>query len=175
VLSGCKDPSKQFDLLENHIIRLRSHCLQWQRSRIIVYVERNLGHEAEHHRHALKHLPGVFFREDAKNGRVGVLTTHDVKLGMSTLLNIMLRENRIGCVPETHLICKNPREFIVRLREQLHVYSFQFKDATNPFGKQRVVLTGKVGGMADDLVIAVRTPNPYSLAVSFPLINTLPL
>lgn len=74
VLSGCKDPQKQFDLVQDHIERIRKNSY-WYNSRIIIYVERNLGHEAEHHRHALKDIPGVFFREDAKNG-VCVALTH---------------------------------------------------------------------------------------------------
>ncbi len=67
ILSGCKDPQKQFNLVEEHIRRLRKNPA-WYNSRVIIYVERNLGHEAEHHRYALKDIPGVFFREDAKNG-----------------------------------------------------------------------------------------------------------
>jgi hypothetical protein len=125
-------------------------------SRVVIYVERNLGHEAEHHRHALKDLSGVFFREDPKQGRVGLLTTNDIKHGCATLLNIMLREQRVGVVQEDELICKNPRDFVLKLKEQLNVYSYQFKDAPDTFGKQRVALTGKVGGMKDDLVIALQ-------------------
>ena len=119
----------------------------WRNSRIIIYVERNLGHEAEYHRHALKNLAGVFFREDAKNGRVGILTTNDVKHGMSTLLNIMLREQRICVLTEDKMICKNAREFILKLKEQMNVYSYQFKDAKDTFGSSRVALSGKVGAI----------------------------
>jgi hypothetical protein len=98
----------------------------------------------------------VFFREDAKNNRVGVLTTQDVKFGMSTLLNIMLRDSRLCILPQDKLICKNPRDFCIRLKEQMNVYSLQFKDPDGPFGKQRVALTGKVGGLKDDIVIALQ-------------------
>ena len=81
----------------------------WSNSRIVIYVERNLGHEAEHHRHALKDIRGVFFREDPKNGRVGLLTTNDIKHGMATLLNIMLREQRLCVLHEEKLICNNAK------------------------------------------------------------------
>jgi hypothetical protein len=156
ILSGCKEPEKQFDLVADHIRRLRAGPHEWCNSRVIIYVERNLGHEAEHHRHALKNLPGVFFREDAKKGRVGLLTTNDIKHGMSTLLNIMLRENRVCMLKEEDLVCRNAHDFVLRLREQLNVYSYQFKDPSDTFGKQRVALTGKVGGMKDDIVIALQ-------------------
>jgi hypothetical protein len=42
------------------------------------------------------------------------------------------------------------------LQEQMKVYSFQFKQAVNCFGKQRVALCGKVGCMKDDVVIALQ-------------------
>jgi hypothetical protein len=156
VLSGCKDPQKQFDLVADHIRRLRRAHLEWRNSRVIIYVERNLGHEAEHHRHALKDIPGVYFREDPKNGRVGLLTTQEIKFGCATLLNIMLREQRLCMLPEADLVCRDAKEFIIRLRDQLNVYSYQYKDPSDSFGKQRVALTGKVGGMKDDIVIALQ-------------------
>jgi hypothetical protein len=87
---------------------------------------------------------------------VGVLTTNDVKHGCATLLNIMLRDSRICILPEDKLICKNPRDFCIRLKEQMNVYSLQFKDGADVFGKTRVALTGKVGGMKDDIVIALQ-------------------
>ena len=119
--------------------------LSWGTSRIVIYVERNLGHEAEHHRHALKNLRGVFFREDPKNGRVGLLTTNDIKHGMATLLNIMLREQRLCILPEDKLVCKHPKDFINKMKEQMNVYSYQFKEAKDTFGSGRVALSGKVG------------------------------
>jgi hypothetical protein len=156
VLSGCKEPQKQFDLVADHIRRVRRNHIEWRNSRVVIYVERNLGHEAEHHRHALKDIPGVYFREDPKNGRVGLLTTNDIKHGCATLLNIMLREQRLCMLPESKLVCRDAKNFIIRLREQLNVYSYQYKDANDSFGKQRVALTGKVGGMKDDIVIALQ-------------------
>ena len=154
-MSGCKEPQKQFDLVADHIRRLRMST-SWSNSRIVIYVERNLGHEAEHHRHALKDIRGVFFREDPKNGRVGLLTTNDIKHGMATLLNIMLREQRLCVLHEEKLICNNAKEFILKLKEQMNVYSYQFKDAKDTFGSGRVALSGKVGGLKDDLIIALQ-------------------
>jgi hypothetical protein len=89
----------------------------------------------------------VFFREDPKNGRVGLLTTNDIKHGAATLLNIMLREQRLCILPEDKLICKNAREFTLKLKEQMNVYSYQFKDAKDTFGSGRVALSGKVGAI----------------------------
>lgn len=36
------------------------------------------------------------------------------------------------------------------------MYSLQFKSAVNVFGKQRQALSGKVGGMKDDVVICLQ-------------------
>jgi len=38
----------------------------------------------------------------------------------------------------------------------MKVYSFQFKQAANCFCKQHGTLCGKVGGMKDDVVIALQ-------------------
>lgn len=48
--------------------------------------------QAEHHARALSNLPGVSFYRDEKRGRVGMLTTLDVKHAMCTLTNAMLRQ-----------------------------------------------------------------------------------
>ena len=50
------DPGKQFDLVHEHIVRLR-RLQGYGASRVIVYVERNLGFEAEHHQRALASIP----------------------------------------------------------------------------------------------------------------------
>ena len=36
------------------------------------------------------------------------------------------------------------------------IYSMQFKDPSTTFGKQQCCLSGKVGGMRDDLVICLQ-------------------
>ena len=44
----------------------------------------------------------------------------------------------------------------IKLREQLEVYSFQYKEALNTFQKSRAALSGKIGGMKDDVAICVQ-------------------
>lgn len=156
VLSGSKDPQRQFDLVADHIERLRRSNHLWINSRIIIYVERNLGHEAEHHRYALQHLRNTYFREDAKAGRVGILTTENIKHGAATLLNIMLRENRVSIEPEPSFVSRNPHDYHLRLREQLGMYSYTFKEAQDTFQKTRIALSGKIGGSKDDIVICLQ-------------------
>ena len=123
-------------------------------SKFIVMVECNLGFEAEHHERHFNGMPNVHFRVDHKVARFGILTTEEIKYSMCTLLNTMLREQRV-CIFES-FVSEKAEDNLRRLREQLHVYSLQFKNAVNVFGKQRQALSGKVGGMKDDVVICLQ-------------------
>lgn len=42
------------------------------------------------------------------------------------------------------------------LRDEMEIYSYQFKQATTVFGKGQVALSGKVGGMRDDLAVLLQ-------------------
>ena len=92
--------------------------------------------------------------------RYGILTTEDIKHAMCTLLDTMLREQRVSVMPT--LLSERPADNAARLRDQLHIYSLQFKQAADTFGKTRVALNGKVGGMKDDVVIALQLAIYYS-------------
>jgi len=154
-----QEPEKQFALVERHISRLRDIAM-FQHSEIIIMVERNLGFEAEHHQRALAGIPMTRHRTDHTAQRYGILTTQDIKMGMMTLLNNMLREQQVNLYSE--LISDDAVSNRKRLKEQLSIYSFQFKSAADVFGKQRISLNGKVGGMKDDVVIALQLAIYYS-------------
>lgn len=153
------EPSKQFGILERHIARLRTQQMLYH-SEIIVMVERNLGNEAEHHERHFNGTPGVRFRIDHAKQRFGIQTTEEVKYAMCTLTNNMLRDQRL-CF-RNPLLSEDPDANRKRIREQLQIYSYQFKAAQNVFGKQRVALCGKVGGMKDDAAIALQLAIYYS-------------
>ena len=153
------EPEKQFALVQRHINRIRSHD-EFDTSEIVVMVERNLGFEAEHHERALSGLSNVRFRVDHSAKRFGILTTEEIKYAMMTLVNNMLRDQRIALY--ANLVSEDPQANRRRLKEQLVVYSFQFQSALNCFGKQRVALCGKVGGMKDDVCIALQLAIYYS-------------
>lgn len=86
---------------------------------------------------------------------MGVLTTVETKHAMATILNTMLRERRVH-VDKQNLISRDAKGMIVRLREQMEIYSYQFKQAINTFGKDLISLSGKVGGMKDDICICLQ-------------------
>jgi hypothetical protein len=123
-------------------------------SPIVIFVERNLGFEAEHHKRALETIPGVSFYLDQKANRVGVLTTEAIKHAMCQLVVVMLQERRIHV--HSPLVSKDAKGMLLRLREQMEVYSYQFKMGLNTFQKDRVALSGKVGGMKDDICICLQ-------------------
>lgn len=155
----CTEPERQFALVERHINNIRK-VREFVLSQIVIMVERNLGFEAEHHQRALNGITGVRFRVDHAARRYGILTTEEVKYAMMTLFNNMLRDQRVAF--REPLISEDPVAARRRIQEQMKVYSFQFKQAVNCFGKQRVALCGKVGGMKDDVVIALQLAVYYS-------------
>jgi len=152
-MESLAEPDRQFNLVSEHILGLRKDPYR-ALSKVKVYVERNLGFEAEHHHRALGTMPGVEFFVDHKAGRVGVLTTNATKHAMSTILNTMMRERRVHVAKL--VVSRDPRAVLLRLREQLEIYSYQYKQAGSTFGKNQVALSGKVGGMKDDLCICLQ-------------------
>lgn len=120
---------------------------------VFIYVERNLGFEAEHHARALDHLPNVKFRVDRHADRIGMLTTNSIKHASCELLNYMLREDRVAL--HQHFVSRAASENKTKLRDQLEMFSYQWKMADNVFQTDRCALSGKVGGMKDDIVMAL--------------------
>jgi 16S rRNA G1207 methylase RsmC len=147
------EPGKQFALVVRHIERIRQVPML-QFSEIVVMCERNLGFEAEHHERALRGIAKTRHRIDHAAKRFGVLTTQEIKHAMCTLTSTMMREQRVNILKP--LLSENPAGNAKRLNEQLTIYSLQFKEAANVFGKGRAALSGKVGGMKDDVVIAMQ-------------------
>ena len=152
---GWADPERHFQLVTEHIRAVR-RLQELTFSTVVVIVERNLGFEAEHLQRGLCHLEGVRFYHDQQANRVGVLTTENVKLGAMTLTNIMLREKRVHVLPDTQFVSATVTQTKVKLREQLQIYSFQFKQPDSVFQKSRYALSGKVGGLKDDVVICLQ-------------------
>eukprot|EP00960_Hanusia_phi_P004255 124570-Hanusia_phi.AAC.4 len=129
-------------------------------SEFVIMVERNLGYEAEHHQPAFNGIPMIRFRVDHKAQRYGILTTHEIKHAMCTMLNTVLRERRLHLCD--YFVSRDPKGMKRRLREQLEIYSYQFKSAASVFNKDQLALSGKVGGMKHDVAIALQLVVYYS-------------
>jgi hypothetical protein len=140
-------------LVRTHIRELRQ-IPDFQFSQILIFVERNLGFEAEHFERALQFEENVVFYRDMQANRTGILTTDSVKLAAMTMTNVMLREQRVNLYAE--VVSRDAQEIRRRLREQLEIYSLQFKTADTVFQKNKYALSGKVGGFKDDIVICLQ-------------------
>ena len=151
----CAEPEKQFDLVRRHVRDLRK-IAQFEYSDLMIIVERNLGFEAEHMQRALRDEPLTRFWRDAQQQRTGVTTTDVIKHAAMTLTNVFLRERRLCLLPNEMFVAHDPLEVKRRIREQLEIYSLQFKTGETVFTKTRIALSGKVGGFKDDLVICLQ-------------------
>ena len=83
-----------------------------------------------------------------------MLTTNPIKHAMCQLVVLMLEERRIHL--RKPLVSRDPRGRALRLREQMEIYSYQYKAALTTFQKDAVALSGKVGGMKDDICICLQ-------------------
>lgn len=91
---------------------------------------------------------------DRTASRVGVQTTEATKHAMMQLVVVMLRERRLHMADP--LVSNDPKGMRVLLREQMETYGIQVKLAANTFQKERIALSGKVGGMRDDICICLQ-------------------
>lgn len=101
-------------------------------------------------------MDNVTFHFDAKRGRVGVATTLPIKHAAVTLTNTMLMEDRIALLKAPYFVSKDEKGAKQKLREQMEIYSYQYKTASTVFGKEQMALSGKVGGMKDDVCICLQ-------------------
>ena len=98
-----EEPERQFALVRQHIAMIRQ-IPELKFSPIQIFVERNLGFEAEHLEREFRNEEMVLFYRDRQANRTGILTTENVKLGAMTTTNVMLREKRIHMLPENKLV-----------------------------------------------------------------------
>jgi hypothetical protein len=83
---------------------------------IQIFVERNLGFEAEHFERALQFEENVVFYRDQQACRTGILTTESVKMAAMTMTNVMLREQRVNLLTDDKLVSRDPQEIRRKLR-----------------------------------------------------------
>ena len=150
-----KDPFRTFSLLDAHIQKVRSSYTDLMFSCCKVIVERNLGFEAEHLFRECRKFENLQFMKERNSDRIGVLTTQTLKLGFTTYTNILLRENRVFCVPPERFIDLNKAGSRDMLFDQLSFFSFTFSAPTSVLMKERFAISGKANGGKDDLVMFI--------------------
>lgn len=127
-------------------------------------MESNLGYESEHHERALRGMPNVVFHVDTHRKRVGVTTTLPIKHAAVTLTASLLMEDRLSIAGQ--LVSLDDGAVRAKLREQMQIYSYQFKGASTVFSRDQMALSGKVGGMKDDVCICLQMVIYHSAALT---------
>lgn len=101
----------------------------------------------------------TFYRDDQHN-RYGVQTTNATKHAMCQLTVLMLDERRLHV--RKPLSSRDPQAMLIKLREQMEIYSYQYKQAQTTFQKDVIAISGKVGGMKDDVCICLQLACYYT-------------
>ena len=146
-----KDPYKTFELLKNHIHTVRDCYSEFVLGPVHIIVERNLGFEAEHvYRECRDSVEHCNFVCEPGVDRIGVLTTHTRKLAYVSVMNIMLRDDRIFAVDDTEWIDIGKNNTRSMLMDQLSFFGFLF---SRP--EEKVAINGKSAGGKDDICMAI--------------------
>jgi len=83
------EPDRQFALVKEHIAALKANLYRTV-SKVKIYVERNLGFEAEHHHRALGDIPGVQFYVVRVNASVPVIYITNKTTAINKHKNILI-------------------------------------------------------------------------------------
>lgn len=75
---------------------------------------------------------------------------------MCTLTNAMLRERRICLLRDPYFVSLEEIPLKKLLRDEMGIYSYQFKSAASVFQKDACALSGKVGGFKDDFCVVLQ-------------------
>ena len=131
---------------------------------IVVAVESNLGLEASHIDHMLRHTKEcVVLKETGSQGKCGVLTTNQRKMEFVAVLEDLLLQNAI-CISD-RLVSDDPDTCLKTLRKQLEHYRMLSNEIgrNTVFGAPKVTYSGKVGedgrpahSLQDDLCISLQ-------------------
>ena len=144
-------------LLANHLEMVRRIDLL-QGSTAVMSFESNLAFESQHLLHHLQTTGfsrWVSLAEGAHNA-LGWLTTNSRKEAMALMLREVLRVGKISYHPNFFSLSMTREEAKRRIGEELRNYSVITEPSKSHFGKPRKTYTGKIGGMQDDIAIAVQ-------------------
>ena len=151
-----KDPYKTFALLKEHVDFIRMHNPEHTASQVCIIVERNLGFEAEHlYRECQNTIENSCYMYEPGAERIGVLTTHARKIAYVSVMNNMLRDNRIYAASTTTWVEHEKNNSRSQLLDQLRFFGFSFSHTENAFQKEKMAISGKSSGGKDDLCMAL--------------------
>ncbi len=150
-----RNEREEYELLHRHYTKLMSNVTLRQ-SQFIFIPENNLGMEHHHLDAMVKDIPGVttFWETEKKPGITKTeKSTREYQFLLSNCLaNGGLRFDRtlFTCTRE-----KTPQAMLDMLEDQMSRYHWAVKKANDEHGEDRTKLTGKVGNLQDDLLIAI--------------------
>ena len=151
-----KEPEKTFQLLRDHVDAVRRTHSMLLYSTVRIIIENNLGFEGQHLYRECKSIDNSrFVCEPGKMTRVGVHTTHELKLAFVVYTNVLLRETRVFAHPEESWVEVNSNGTRKILQEQLNYFGFVFSKPDNIFQKERVQVSGKSAG-GESFYVCVR-------------------
>jgi len=153
----CRDVRQTHALLLNHLNTIRGMPLMNHTTAVLSF-ESNLAYESQHLLHHLqinKFQRWVSLAEGAHN-QLGWLTTHSRKEGMALQLRESLRVGKIAYSPHFFSLSMSRDEAKKRLGGEMRNFSVITEPSKSQFGKSRKTYTGKLGGMQDDVCIALQ-------------------
>jgi hypothetical protein len=93
---------------------------------------------------------------EGQGGGLGWLTTHETKEMMCFLLRDALKIGNIALYQHFFSTQLDSKEAIRSIRDELTRFAIVVEPAKTLFGKVRRTYTGKLGGLQDDLSIAIQ-------------------
>lgn len=127
---------------------------------VVAIIEANLGNEAMHHEAYLLNsgLRKIVTMNEDTGERAGFRTTNNTKRTMAMLLNEMLRQKKLHFYEK--FVCVNgkfnPQQMKKRIVEQVANYKRVIEPPKHTHQEPKERYTGKSGGAADDLAIALQ-------------------
>lgn len=129
-----------------------------QNATAVLQLESNLAFESQHIIHMLneRNVPRWVALSEGQGGSLGWLTTNERKEAMCFQLRDALRVGNIFLSEGFFSTTMTSGEAIGKIRDELCRFAIIVEPAKTMFGKVRKTYSGKIGGMQDDLAIALQ-------------------
>jgi len=150
-----RDDAEEYLLLHRHYKKLKENQL-YRESRFVFIPENNLGLESAHLDTMVRDIRNVeTFWE--KPNKPGVCKDGKATRGYQFMLTNLLAQGGLKFDRDLFTVTREKTPACMRdmLMEQMFRYHWDRKKAPDVMGKDRYALTGKVGSLQDDLLVAV--------------------
>lgn len=123
-----------------------------------MHLRSNLAYESQHLLHHLQQMNvrGWVSLAEGAHGDLGWLTTNARKEGMALALREALRVGKVAYSPRFFSVSMSSEDAKRRVGDELRNFSVVTEPGKTHFSKVRKTYTGKLGGLQDDVAIAVQ-------------------